>query len=78
MLFFFLRKFSVSTSFVHVIVVISLSGISVESYMLYCPRFYLINLIYFHRFPGGISNLPDPSAISAEVGNSLASSILEA
>ena len=77
MLFFFLRKFSVSTRFVHVIV-ISLSGISVESYMLYYPRFYLINLIYFHRFPGGISNLPDPSAISAEVGNSLASSILEA
>ena len=77
MLFFFLRKFSVSTRFVHVIV-ISLSGISVESYMLYYPRFYLINLIFFHRFPGGISNLPDPSAISAEVGNSLASSILEA
>ena len=77
MLFFFLRKFSVSTRFVHVIV-ISLSGISVESYMLYYPRFYFINLIYFHRFPGGISNLPDPSAISAEVGNSLASSILEA
>ena len=77
MFFFFLRKFSVSTSFVHVIVVISLSGISVDSYMLYYPRFYLINLIYFHRFPGGISNLPDPS-INAEVGNSLASSILEA
>ena len=38
MLFFFLRKFSVSTRFVHVIV-ISLSGISVESYMLYYPIF---------------------------------------
>ena len=34
---FLLRKFSVSTRFVHVIV-ISLSGISVESYMLYYPE----------------------------------------
>ena len=56
MLFFFLRKFSVSTSFVHVIVVISLSGISVESYMLYYPR--LGKVLFdksdlFSTFPGG-------------------------
>ena len=38
---FFLRKFSVSTRFVHVIV-ISPSGISVESYMLYYPKIWHI------------------------------------
>ena len=44
---FFLRKFSVSTRFLHVIV-ISTSGISVESYMLYQPS-------------GGGGTTPDPT-----------------